>query len=314
MEKDLFQEVQQRTQLAFTNQMEMLLFYLNDDQVYGINVFKIIEVIECPSSVVKMPYSHPSVKGTIDFRGKAVIVIDIGEFLGMDRQDFKNALSYVIVCEYNNNIQGLIIKNPDSLITRSWEEVKSPSSVIGKSSYLTAITYNDNNDMIQILDIEKILVEILGMETKISDEFVNQASAPELCGHHVLVIDDSKAARSLIEAVLDQLGFTYESYTSASEALADLESDPNGKKRFCMSICDIEMPGIDGFTFTRKIRSNPDLKDLFILLHSSMSNPTNVDKAKQVGANSFAAKFQPDALASEIISAIKQVEGKGKAT
>ncbi|MBF0316533.1 MAG: chemotaxis protein CheV [Nitrospirae bacterium] len=311
MEKDLFQEVQQRTQLAFTNQMEMLLFYLSDNQIYGINVFKIIEVIECPSSVVKMPYSHQSVKGTIDFRGKAVIVIDIGEFLGMDRQDFKNTLSYVIVCEYNNNVQGLIIKNPDSLITRSWEEVKSPSSVLGKSGYLTAIAYNDNNDMIQILDIEKILVEILGMDTKISDEFVKQAGDSILCGHHVLVIDDSKAARALIESVLEQLGFTYESYNSASEALAELEADSKAKHRFCMTICDIEMPGIDGFTFTRKIRSNTDLKDLFILLHSSMSNPTNMDKAKQVGANSFAAKFQPDTLAKEILAAIKQVESKG---
>ncbi|MBF0608596.1 MAG: chemotaxis protein [Candidatus Magnetobacterium sp. LHC-1] len=311
MEKDIFQEVQQRTQLAFTNQMEMLLFYLNDDQIYGINVFKIIEVIECPSNVVKMPYSHQSVKGTIDFRGKAVIVIDIGEFLGMQRQDFKNSLSYVIVCEYNNNIQGLIIKNPDSLVTRSWEEVKSPSSVLGKSGYLTAIAYSDNNEMIQILDIEKILVEILGMDTKIADEFINQANEAALCGHHILVIDDSKAARALIEAVLEQLGFTYESYNSASDALAELEADSKAKHRFCMSICDIEMPGIDGFTFTRKIRSNPDLKDLFILLHSSMSNPTNMDKAKQVGADSFAAKFQPDSLAAEILSAIKQVESRG---
>ncbi|MBF0342800.1 MAG: chemotaxis protein CheV [Nitrospirae bacterium] len=310
MEKDLFKEVQQRTQLAFTNQMEMLLFYLSDDQVYGINVFKIIEVIECPSTVVKMPYSQHSVKGTIDFRGKAVIVIDIGEFLGMETQDFRNTLSYVIVCEYNNNIQGLIIKNPESLITRSWEEIKSPTGILSKSGYLTAIAYNDNNEMIQILDIEKILVEILGMETKVSDEFIQKASDSDLCKYHVLVVDDSKAARSLIESVLEQLNFSYESFSSATEALALLESDPRAKNRFCMAICDIEMPGIDGFTFTRKVRSHPDLKDLYILLHSSMSNPTNMSKAKLVGANSFAAKFQPDALAAEVINAIKQIEGK----
>ncbi|KJR41434.1 chemotaxis protein CheW [Candidatus Magnetoovum chiemensis] len=308
METDLFGEIEKRTKLAFSNQMEMFVFYLTDNQMYGINVFKIIEVIECPKTVIKVPNSHPNIKGTIDFRGKAVIVIDIGEFLGLPAQDFRKNLSYVIICEYNNNIQGLLVNNTDTLMTRSWEDIKSPSGMLNSSGYLTAIAYNDNNRMVQILDIEKMLVEILGMETSVSEEVLRSAKTSSICKKHVLVIDDSKAARGLIQSVLEQLNFTFETYESASEAMEMLQQAGSIKNKYCMIICDIEMPGIDGFTFTRKAKANPNLKDTYILLHSSMSNPANQDKAKQVGADGFIPKFQPNILAQKIIEIVNNIE------
>ncbi len=311
MKDDILLEADQRTNLAFSNQMEMLVFYLTDNQMYGINVFKIIEVIECPPTVTKIPNSHSSVKGTIDFRGKAVTTIDISEFLDMPPQDYKNSLSYVIVCEYNNNIQGLLITNPDKLITRSWDDIKSPSGMLSDSGYLTAIAYTDENEMIQILDIEKMLIEILGLDVEISKELINEVKTSSASSNHVLFIDDSKAARVVIQSVLDQLEFTYESFESASEAILSLESRTGMKDEFCMIICDIEMPGMDGFTFTRRLKQNPIYKDTFVLLHSSMSNPTNRIKAEQVGADDFIAKFQPDLLAKKIIDIVGKTKGSG---
>ena len=60
-----------------------------------------------------------------------------------------------------------------------------------------------------------------------------------------------------------------------------------------MVTSDIEMPGMDGSTLVRTIRENPAFRDLKIMLHSSMSNPTNQIKATQVGADDFVAKFDP---------------------
>ncbi len=297
-------EAGQRSQLAFSNQMEMLVFSLTDSQMYGINVFKIIEVIECPDVITKIPNAHHTVKGTIDFRGKAVITIDMSEFLGMPAQDYKNNLSYIIVCEYNTNIQGLLITNPDKLITRSWSDIKSPNNILSDSGYLTAIAYTDENEMIQILDIEKMLIEILGLDADVSEEVLNRVISSEACSRHVLLVDDSKPARIAIQSVLDQLNLTYESFESATEAIEVLKNDADAKNRYCMIICDIEMPGMDGFTFTREIKSTPDVRDTFVLLHSSMSNPTNQIKAEQVGADGFIAKFQPDILAKKIIDVI----------
>jgi two-component system chemotaxis response regulator CheV len=305
----LFDEVEKRTQLALSNQMEMLVFFLNDKQMYGINVFKIVEVLECPKTVTKMPNSHPNIKGTMDFRGKAVIAIDMSDFLGLAPQDFKNTLSYVIICEYNQNVQGFIINSPDKLITRSWEDIKSPASLLSESHYLTAIAYNDDNKMIQILDIEKILNEVVGLGGDVPTEMIDRKMAAETRKHHVLLIDDSKTAKMLVESVLNQLGFEHTYFDSAVKALDALRENPGLKDKFDLVICDVEMPGMDGFTFTRKVKEDPKLKDLYVMLHTSMSNPTNKIKAEQVGADEFIAKFKPDVLAAGIMEIVRKKTG-----
>lgn len=306
----IFDEVDKRANLALTNQMEMLIFYLNDQQLYGINVFKIIEIIECPKNITRMPLSNPSIKGTVDFRGKAVVVIDLGDVLGMPPVDYKNTISYVIICEYNNAVNGFLISRPDSLITRSWDEIKSPSGLLSQSSaYLTAIAYADNGETIQLLDIEKVLAEIVGIDEDISEETKEQGKDINAEGQHVLVVDDSKTARMMVKTVLTQLGIactTMDSAVAAMEHLTELQA--SGKRVmdiYNMVICDIEMPGMDGFTFVRTVRAIPAMADLYIMLHSSLSNPANQSKAELVGANDFLAKFSPDVLAQRIMEKIK---------
>ncbi|MCX8070481.1 MAG: response regulator, partial [Thermodesulfovibrionales bacterium] len=72
-------------------------------------------------------------------------------------------------------------------------------------------------------------------------------------------------------------------------------------KTINLVICDIEMPGMDGFTFVRKVRENNLMSKLKVMLHSSMSNPSNKIKADLVGASDFVAKFKPDELATRIL-------------
>lgn len=308
MTDNIFAEVDQRTNLALSNQMEMLVFFLNDHQRYGINVFKIVEVIECPNTIIKMPHAHPTVQGTIDFRGKAIVTIDLADFLGLEPQDFKNKLSYIIVSEYNNNVQGFIVETPDTLITRSWEEIKSPTGMMANSGFLVAIAYTDDGEMIQVLDIESILGDIIGIPEVVSEDILEERKAIDKSDIHILVIDDSKTARELNQSVIRQLGFESTSFDSAAEAWQVLTKNPDLKEKYTLIICDIEMPVMDGFTFTRNMREHSKLNDIFIILHSSMSNPSNQNKAEQVGANAFIGKFKPDDLAKNLLDVIKNMD------
>ncbi|MEO5358972.1 MAG: chemotaxis protein [Nitrospirota bacterium] len=311
-------EIEQRTNLAMSNQLEMLTFYLSDDQLYGINVFKIIEVLECPPKITKMPNSHQAVKGTINFRGRSITVIDLSEALEMEPVDYKNHISYVIVCEYNYLIHGFLINSPNTLINRSWEDVKSPSAIMSKTACLTALAYTDDGKTIQLLDVEKILAETIGVEEELSGDFQDnlekEAVAINFKDYHLLVVDDSKAARMMLKSVMDKLGVTYTMMESAVNALQLLEDfskeDVPITDRFAMIISDIEMPGMDGFTFTRKIKGDSKLAGLYVILHSSLSNKSNVSKAKQVGANDFLPKFRPDEIAGKILDRIHTIAGK----
>jgi two-component system chemotaxis response regulator CheV len=278
--------------------MEMLTFRLTDEQLYGINVFKIIEIIECPSHIDRMPNSDPAVKGALDFRGNALAVIDLSEAVGLPSKDFRNELAYIIICEYNKSLTAFIIHSPDTLLTRNWQDIHKPAGVSAVS--LVAIAYADDGEAIMLLDIESILAQIIGIERDLLTPAMVEAEGKG-GGRHVLVVDDSRTAILLLQSVLDKMGFTNTALMSANQALEYLEKEHN---RVDLVISDIEMPGMDGFTFTRTMRDNADFKNLKVILHSSMSNPSNRIKAEQCGADKFVAKFDPDSLAEEIFALV----------
>ncbi|MBV5340190.1 MAG: purine-binding chemotaxis protein CheW, partial [Deltaproteobacteria bacterium] len=154
-------EALQRSNLSQSNQMEMLTFRLTDNQLYGINVFKIIEIIECPHRIDRMPNAHPAVKGALDFRGNALAVIDLSKAIGLAPKEFRNELAYIIICEYNRSLTAFIIHAPDTLLTRSWTDIHKPEGINTLS--LVAIAYADSGEAIMLLDIESILSSVVGI-------------------------------------------------------------------------------------------------------------------------------------------------------
>ncbi|KJR41764.1 Response regulator receiver modulated CheW protein [Candidatus Magnetoovum chiemensis] len=213
------------------------------------------------------------------------------------------------MCEYNATTQGLLITEPNMLINRSWEDIKDPTTFISRSAYLTALTYTDKGETIQILDIEKILGEIIGVDETMSEEILKEAEEEDLKKHNIFVVDDSRAARTLIATVLEKIGVSYtlfESAVAAYEKLLEMAKDDKPiYEHLSMIISDIEMPSMDGFTFTKNIRSNPKLADLYVVLHSSMSNESNLKKAKQLGADDFIPKFQVDNIANIVLNKVR---------
>ncbi|MDD2853277.1 MAG: chemotaxis protein [Desulfuromonadaceae bacterium] len=293
-------EALQRSNLSQSNQMEMLTFRLTDNQLYGINVFKIIEIIECPRRLDRVPNSHPAVKGVLDFRGTPLTVIDLSEAVGLPTKRFDAELAYIIICEYNRNLTAFIVHAPDTLLTRSWQDIHKPEGVNALS--LVAIAYADSGEAIMLLDIETILSDVIGIERDLSHVAATEGDGGGV-GRHVLVVDDSRTAIMLLQSVLDKMGFTNTPMSSADRALEYLAREHG---HVDLVISDIEMPGMDGFTFTRTLRDHVDYKHLKVILHSSMSNPSNQLKAEQSGANKFVAKFDPDSLSYEISSLLEE--------
>jgi|APHig6443718053_1056840.scaffolds.fasta_scaffold44850_1 two-component system chemotaxis response regulator CheV len=294
-------EALKRTSLSRSNQMEMLTFRLSDGQLYGINVFKIIEILESPSRFDRIPHAHHAVKGAVDFRGKPIVTIDLSEALDMDPVSFDKQLAYLIICEYSQQLNAFIISAPETLLTRGWDEIRKPDAIQARS--LVAVAYSDTGETILLLDIESILSEVVGFKTEVNDDLA--ARGAYLKDRKILLVDDSRTALAMMQQTLTHLGFEHSSQSSAIQALAMIEEQKKrGERPFDLIISDIEMPGMDGFTFTRSLRCMPSYENTMIILHSSMSNPTNHLKAEESGANDFVAKFDPNTLAEHVLSAL----------
>lgn len=296
--------VDQRTQLAGHNRFELLLFRLVGRQRFGINVFKVQEVIQCPD-LTQIPKSHSVICGVAHLRGKTIPVLDLSMSIGMPQLE-RDSGSHVIVTEYNRTIQGFLVGSVDRIINIGWDQVKAPPSGAGKDSYLTAVTEIDG-ELIEVIDVEKVMKEVIGGQESASDEAIDN----EVTGSndHVLIVDDSSVARNQVKRVCTQVGIECTLLKDGQEAWEHLskmvDEGVNIAEYYSMIISDVEMPRMDGYTLASKIKKNADMKDVYLILHTSLSGVFNTNMVEKVGANKFLAKFDPDSLVKTIQEQLK---------
>ena len=297
----ILDSVNQRTQMVGQNRLELLLFRLRGKQVYGINVFKVREVLQCPE-LTELPQRNPVVRGVAHIRGMTISVIDLslavgGPSLGDVRDCF------VVIAEYNRKVQGFLVRSVERIVNMNWSDIHPPPKGSGKSSYLTAVT-DIEGELVEIIDVEKILAEITPNNAVVSQEIVEEhlGKAPE--DKVVLIADDSSVARGQIKRTIEQLGFKTKVCKDGKEAFEWLESiidqGKNIDDEVLLLISDIEMPEMDGYTLTAEIRANDKLSHMWVMLHTSLSGVFNEAMVQKVGANDFIPKFNPDELAQAV--------------
>ncbi|MGL1177015.1 chemotaxis protein CheV [Vibrio parahaemolyticus] len=305
----ILDSVNQRTQLVGQNRLELLTFRLMGRQRYGINVFKVKEVLQCPK-LTSMPNLHPLVKGIAHIRGHTVSVIDLSLAIG-GRPTTDIDKCFVVIAEFNRTIQAFLVSSVERIINMHWEAILPPPDGAGKAHYLTAVT-NIDNELVEILDVEKILAEIAPvdetMDSTIGEE-IAQAEQEKSIVRRILIADDSTVARKQVERAITSIGFEVVSVKDGKEAynkLLEMAQEGSIYDQISLVISDIEMPEMDGYTLTAEIRRNADLKDLYVILHSSLSGVFNQAMVERVGANTFIAKFNPDELGNAVKSALTQ--------
>jgi len=294
--------VDQRTQLVGENRLELLLFRLSGSQIYGINVFKVKEVLQCPPLTI-LPKSHPVIIGVAHIRSGTIPIMDMGLATGNSSVgDPKDC--FVIITEYNMATQGFLVSGVERIVNMNWEEIHPPPKGTGREHYLTAVTEVEER-LVEIIDVEKILAEVSPQEDSISDDVLEtaKASAPDEAPK-VLIADDSKIARKQVTKCLEALGVEVTAMCDGREALDHLQGmvseGTNPADYYAMMISDIEMPEMDGYTLTTAVRADPNMKGMHIILHTSLSGVFNQNMVQKVGADDFIAKFNPDVLASKV--------------
>ncbi|WP_028110208.1 chemotaxis protein CheV [Ferrimonas futtsuensis] len=303
----ILDSVNQRTQLVGQNRLELLLFRLNGRQTFGINVFKVREVLQCPK-LTSLPRLNNLVRGVAHIRGQTISVIDMSAAVGgRPTQEVEN--SFIIISEYNRSVQGFLVAGVERIVNLNWDSVMPPPQGSGRSNYLTAVT-EINGELVEILDVEKILDEITPAKTDISEDVAANLSPISERKRRIMVVDDSSVARKQVVRALEPLGLEIELAKDGLEALRKLEDLVKDKEDisevFGGIISDIEMPEMDGYTLTASIRDNPKLTSLKVILHTSLSGVFNQAMVKKVGADDFIAKFNPDELAGAIDRYLKE--------
>lgn len=302
--------VNQRTQLVGQNRLELLLFRLRGRQVYGINVFKVKEVLQCPR-LSSLPNSRPMVRGVAHIRGETIPIIDLGMAIRMPAIPAEEmATSFVIITEYNRKTQGFLVSGVDRIVNMNWEDILPPPKGAGREVYLTAVTKLDDK-LIEIIDVEKILSEVSPLDDSVTEKVLSRSGERDRGGlRPVLVVDDSSVARRQIERCLTAIGLPVVTKNDGKQALdylKELTADgSSGSDHVSMVISDVEMPEMDGYTLVTRCKNDPAIAGLYIMLHTSLSGVFNKAMVQKVGADDFMAKFSPDELAERVMEILDQ--------
>ncbi len=307
MASNLLQSIDQSTQLAGHNRLALLLFRLGGKELFAINVFKVQEVIPCPE-LTPYPGAHGVISGVAPIRGRTIPVLELARAVGV--AECADGLGrYLIVTEFNRSVQAFRVCSVDRIVHVDVENVRPPPREGAEDSYLTAVTRQGDN-LIEIIDVERVLADVVGGPAGVSDA-VRAMTPPPVAGpRKALVADDSRIARSQIASTLEDHGIEAILVNDGRQALRMLQSmADNGpiEDQLLMVISDIEMPDMDGYRLTTEIRHDPRLKNLYVMLHTSLSGVFNNAMVERVGANRFIPKFNADELAQGVHERMREV-------
>ncbi len=312
------QDVEERTRLAGTNRFELLVFRLGKDrrsgqrEYFGINVFKVREALVMPE-ITPMPGAPENVLGVANIRGQIVPVIDLPAIVDCD----PGGRNILLVTEYERSVQGFAVEEVEEIVRLDWRRVLSAEGATSGSLVTSLARLDEDSEksrLALVLDVEAILRQTLSSRFKTGDEMqkAHQVEIPP--GSAILYADDSAVARSQIEKALNKLNLPFISAKTGQEAWERLQSLARDAKaagvpitqKVALVLTDLEMPEMDGFTLTRKIKETDSLRDIPVVIHSSLSGSANESHAQTVGADGYVPKFEPDALASTIAEIIKK--------
>ncbi|MCW8329284.1 chemotaxis protein CheV [Photobacterium sp. SDRW27] len=309
---NILDSVDQRTQLVGENRLELLIFQLNTSQLFAINVFKVKEVVKLPK-LNTLPGSHPNISGVANIRGQSIPVIDLRQAIGM-RHVERDGECNMIITEYNRSVQAFLVGQVMNIENLTWRDIQPPPSQVGRNNYLTAITklQRDGVDrLVSIIDVEKVLAEIIDYDIQISEEVLDTNIVNHFHGRKILIVDDSSTARAQIRDTLSQLGLQVIEASDGLMALTLLkkwcDEGKNINDEILMMFTDAEMPEMDGYKLTHEIRNDSRMNDLHIALNTSLSGSFNEAMVKKVGCDRFISKFQPDLLVEVVQDRLRAI-------
>lgn len=301
--------VDQRTQLVGENRLELLMFRLKGRQLFALNVFKVQEVVQLPKLTL-IPHSHPGICGVSHMRNSTIPVIDLSQAIGLAPMGVDPSRN-LIVTEYNRTIQGFMVGSVDRIINLNWDSIMPPPKSAGRSHYLTAITRLENNELVEIIDVEKVLAEIISYNVDVTEGVIDETIKAHTIGKKIIHADDSSTARLQTRDALAQIGIEIIPASDGAQALKILkdmaDSGKNVYDEVLMLITDAEMPVMDGYRLTHEIRKDPRMKDLYIALNTSLSGGFNEAMVKKVGCDKCISKFQPDVLITAVQDHMREV-------
>lgn len=275
-----------------TNEIEIMQFTINNN-LYGINVAKVREIM-MSVQVKHIPHVHPAVEGIFKPRDVVLTVVDLPFYLTGEHSE-PDPKDLFIVTNFNKMYIAFRVHTVVGISRISWTDIHKPDKTIanGDTGVATGIAQCEEQ-LVTVLDFEKIVADI-APETSIQMKEVESMGKRNERSHSVLIAEDSVLLANVLEKALQKAGYTNLKMFSNGQELWDYlkpmaEEPETLSKKVSIIITDIEMPSMDGHRLTKLIKSDPILREIPVVIFSSLITEEMWIKGKQLGADEQLSK------------------------
>ncbi len=296
-----------------TNELEILEFTVGGNH-YGINVAKVLEIMPY-QQVTPVPNTHPNVEGLFMPRDKIISVISLRKCLGYPVDDSQGGLLFIT--NFNNLDTAFHVDEVLGIHRVSWEQIHTPDSTIssgssgtGETGIATGVLKMDDR-LIVLLDFEKI-ISWINPETSLRVSDMDNYVAKDRSASPILLAEDSKLLMKLVQECLTKAGYTNlilcENGQEAWDKLRELKEQGDVLESVHCIITDIEMPQMDGHRLTKLVKSDDIMKNIPVIIFSSLINDEIRRKGETLGADAQLTKPEVGKLVDSVDRLVDQYE------
>lgn len=273
-----------------TNELEVLEFVVGGNH-YGINVAKVEEILPM-QPITPIPNSHPCIEGMFMPRGVIITVMDLFGILGFEHGE--SNVDMLIVTNFNNLHIAFHVEQVLGIHRVSWRDIVKPDVTINANgSGMSTGIIKQENQLILILDFERI-VEDICPETSLKVSEIEELGERVRSDVPILVAEDSPMLSTMIRDSLERAGYTNLTMKAngqeAWDTICTLKKNNGVQYGVKLLITDIEMPVMDGHRLLRLVREDDELKNIPIIIFSSLINDDMMRKGERLGANAQISK------------------------
>ena len=290
-----------------TNELEILEFVVGGNY-YGINVAKIKEIL-IYQNLTPVPNCHPNIEGAFSTRGETISIINLARCLGMqERVEPKEDM--FLITNFNGLNTGFHVHGVAGIHRVNWSRIIKPDSMINSasSSVATGIV-NLDGKLVILLDFERIVADI-SPEVGINLKDVDEMEDREVCKLPILYAEDSQLLSTMMYEGLTKAGYVNVIPTNNGlelwEILSKYKKEGNVKEKVACVVTDIEMPRMDGHRLLKLIKEDPILKDIPVIVFSSLINEEMRKKGELLGADAQLSKNEFGKFIKQLDQIIKE--------
>jgi two-component system chemotaxis sensor kinase CheA len=244
---------------------------------------------------------HAEGRQAIELDGQSVPVFDLAEVLGLSSTKAGTG-TYVIV----NGTVGRRAFLVDELVGQRDVVIKGLSALVQRLEVVAGTSIEPDGSILLVLDAPGLIERTRRNGTRSVDDVVATAHRHRRSGR-LLVVDDALTVRELQRTILERAGFDVTVASDGIEALAHLENDV-----FDLVLTDVEMPRMDGFVLTERIRAHPSLGNVAVLILTSLASDTDRRRGMEAGADGYIVKSDFDE--ESLLAAVDRLVGTAVAT